>query len=170
MTIKSTERKFTNPGKTGDERITKYYVETVERKNSNPRTFIITESENNKKGFPIGDNLITNAASFVAKYYELEGHQVTIFAEMRNGNFNKCSFRDYRPTIGADPQIDFIPGGGKIEVSREYVENETAKSERWKQQPQVDFNWEEAGLTPLNKFVQNPDKQPEKKQEPDLER
>ncbi len=105
---------------------------------------------------------------FVAKYYELEGHQVTIYAEMRNGNFNKYSFLDYRPTIGAEPEIDFARGR-KIEVSREYVETQISEIERWKQPPTVEFNWEEATLTPHSKVVQNPDKQQEQTKEPERE-
>ncbi len=118
---------------------------------------------------PIGKNLISGAARFVAEYYELKGHQVTIFAELRNGNFDKYSFRDFRPTIGAKAEIDFSPGG-KIEVSREFVKNEIAQIERWKEMPTVEFKWEEASLTPHSKVVQNPDKQQEQRKEPERER
>lgn len=168
MTIKSTERKFVNSGHTGEKEITRYYLETPEQEKRNPSTFIITESENNT-GLPIGDNLIFGAARFLSDYYGLEGRRVTIFAERREGDFHQCTFRWHRPTIGAELQIDFIEGGGaKIEVAREYVENQAAKIESWKQQHnrQVDFNFEEAGLTPLSKFVQNPDtEQPQQKQQ-----
>jgi len=171
LTIKSAERTFNYHSETGKQGFTKYHVEIVEKKDSNPTTFILTESEKNEreKGLPIGNALVSRSAEFVAKYYELEGHKVTIFAEMRNGNFTKYSFLDYRPTIGAEPGIDFARGT-KVEVSREYVENEVAHTERWKQPPQVEFNWEEASLTPHSKVVQNPDKQQEQRKEPEPER
>ena len=172
MTIKSTERTFNYHSKTGKQEFTKYHVEIVEKKDSNPTTFILTESEKNKRenGAEIGNALVSRSAEFVADYYDLKGHQVTIYAEMRNGDFNKYSFLDFRPTIGAKPKIDFAPGG-KVEVSREYVESEVAHIERWKQPPQVEFNFEEASLTPHSKVVQNPDKQQEqtKEQEPERE-
>jgi hypothetical protein len=168
LTIKSTERTFNYHSKTGEKEFTKYHVEIVEKKEGNPTTFILTESENNKRenGLPIGNALVSRSAEFVAKYYELEGSQVTIFAEMRNGNFTKYSFLDFSPTIDAKPGIDFAPGG-KVEVLREYVENEVAHTERWKQPPTVEFNWEEASLTPHSKVVQNPDKQQEQTKEPE---
>lgn len=174
MTIKSTERTFNYQSKTSEKEFTKYHVEIVEKKEGNPTTFILTESENNKRdnGLPIGNAVISRSAEFVAEYYELKGHQITIYAEMRNGDFTKYSFLDYRPTVSAKAEIDFAPGG-KVEVSREYVKNEIAQIERWKETPQVEFNWEEAGLTPLNKFVQNPDVKQQnqgQKQEPELER
>ena len=171
MTIKSRECTFNYPSKTGKKEFTKYYVESVEKKEGNPSTFILTETENNKgeNALPIGNAIVSRSAEFVAKYYELEGHKVTIFAEMRNGNFTKYSFLDYCPTIGAEPGIDFARGT-KVEVSREYVENEVAHTERWKQPPQVEFNWEEASLTPHSKVVQNPDKQQEQRKEPEPER
>lgn len=172
MTIKSKERTFNYRNETGEKQFTKYHVEIVEKKESNPSTFILTESEKNKRenGLPIGNALVSRSAEFVAEYYELKGSQVTIFAEMRNGNFTKYSFLDFRPTIGAKPEIDFAPGG-KVEVSREYVENEVAHTERWKEPPTVEFSWEEASLTPHSKVVQNPEKQQEqtKKSEPEQE-
>ena len=170
MTIKSTEKTFNYPSKTDKQEFTKYYVEIVDKKEGNPTTFLLTESENNKRenGLSIGKAIVSRTAEFVAEYYELKGSQVTIFAQMRDGNFTKYSFLDFRPTIGTKPEIDFAPGG-KVEVSREYVENEVAHTERWKQPPQVEFNFEEASLTPHSKIVQNPDKQQEQTKEPEPE-
>jgi len=121
---------------------------------------------------PIGDNLIFGAARFLSDYYALEGRRVTIFVERRDGNFDQCNFRYYRPTIGANLQIDFIEGGGaKIEVSRAYVKEKVLELESWKHQynRQEDFNFEEAGLPARNKFVQNPDKEQPQQQEQEQE-
>jgi hypothetical protein len=171
LTIKSKERTFNYHSETGEKEFTKYHVEIVEKKDRNPTTFILTESENNKpeNGSPIGNALVSRSAEFVAEYYDLKGSQVTIFAGMRNGNFTKYSFLDFRPTIGAEPEIDFAPGG-KAEVTKEFVENEIAQIEKWKELPQVEFNWEQSSLTPHSKVVQNPDKQQEQRKEPEPER
>jgi hypothetical protein len=69
----------------------------------------------------------------------LQTHQVTIYVERKDGDFYKCSFREYHPTIGAKPEIDFTSeGGGKIIVSKEYVEKEIGKIENWKhRQPEI---------------------------------
>ncbi len=162
MSIKVTGLAFENPGQPEDKRFTVYDFEILETEKGFHRTFVIRESQVNKgKGSPITEDLILNAASaMVDRSKKLDGlqvlennqglqaHQVTIYAERRDGNFDKCSFREYRPTIGAEPVIDFTKeGGGKIEVSKEYVEKEIAQSESWKQR-EPELKLEEATFKP----------------------
>jgi hypothetical protein len=150
LSIRYENRAFENPGQTGDKTFTLYNLEIVEMERQMSNTFVLTESKINE-GSPIGDNLITNTARTMVgwskKLVELEvikpeqalqAHQVTVFAEMRNGNFYKCAFREYRPTQDPEPVIDFTnSGGAKIEVTREFVLQKIAELENWKS-PQND--------------------------------
>ncbi len=160
MSIKITGLIFENPGQTDDKKFTIYDFEILESEKGFHRIFIIRESEFNE-GSPIGDNLILNAASaMVDRSKKLDGfqvlennqglqaHQVTIYAERRDGKFTKCSFREYHPTQDPEPVIDFTKeGGAKIPVSKEFVENEIAQTESWKhREPEV--KWEEQSLKP----------------------
>lgn len=160
MSIIITGLIFENPGQTDDNQFTIYDFEILESEKGFHRTFIIRESPHNE-GSPIGDNLILNAASaMVDRSRKLDGlqvlennqglqaHQVTIYAQRSDGRFTKCSFREYHPTQDPEPVIDFTKeGGAKVPVSKEFVENQIAQAESWKQ-PEPEVKWEEQSLKP----------------------
>jgi hypothetical protein len=177
---------FENPGQPDDKRFTVYDLEIVEKEKGFQSTFIIRKSETFEgKGSPITEDLILNTVSaMVDRSKKLNGlqvledgqglqvHQVRIYAERRDGDFDKCSFREYRPTIAAKPEIDFTKeGGSKIRVSKEYVEQQVADIESWKQR-EPEHKWDEMTLTDPRKIeiVPNPNIKQERNQERERER
>ncbi len=102
----------------------------------------------------------------------LQAHQVRIYAERRDGDFDKCSFCEIRPTIGAKAEVEFTrEGGAKIRVSKEYVEQQVADIESWKHR-EPEQKWDEMTLTEPRKIeiVPNPNIKQERNQEPERER
>ena len=157
---------FENPGQPDDKKITLYNLEIVENQKGHNNTFIIRNIEANK-GLSIKDDLILHVATTeVARSKQLNGlqvlednqglqaHQVTIYAQRPDGDFYRCSFREYHPTIGTKPVIDYTKeGGGKIAVNKDYVEREIAQLESWKRQ---ELNLEKTSLKPEIEIVRNP--------------
>ncbi len=184
MSIIITGLTFENPGQPDDTKFTVYDLEIVEKERGFQSTFVIRESKTNK-GLPIGDNLIINTASaMVDRSKKLDGfqvleddqglqaHQVRIYAERRDGDFDKCSFREVRPTIGAKAEVELTKeGGAKIRVSREYVEQQVADIESWKHR-EPEQKWDEMTLTEPRKIeiVSNPNIKQQRNQERERER
>ncbi len=89
----------------------------------------------------------------------LQAHQVTIYAERPEGNFDRCSFSEYRSTTGGKPFIDYTKqGGAKIAVKKDYVEREIAQLESWKRQ---ELNLEKTTFAPEREIVRNPNLKPD---------
>ncbi len=184
MSIIITGMTFENPGQPDDKKFTVYDLEIVEKEKGFQNTFVIRKSYNmGGKGAPITEDLILNTVSaMVDRSKKLNGlqvlednqglqtHQVTIYAEREDGDFYKCSFREYHPTTGAAPVIDFTrEGGGKIEVTKEYVKEKIAEIENWKhRQPEIKL--EEATFEPPPREVEIVSNPNIKKQEPERER
>ncbi len=171
MSIIVTGLAFENPGQPDDKKFTIYDLEIVEKEKGFQNTFIIRESESNK-GSAIGNNLIINTASAMVDRSKklagfevleadkgLQAHQVTIYAQRRDGDFDKCSFTEIRPTIGVKADVEFTrEGGSKIRVPKEFVESEIAKIENWKRQ---EVKFEEASFEQEREIVTNPNVKPD---------
>ena len=157
---------FENPGQPDDKKITLYNLEIVENEKGLNNTFIIRNIEANK-GLSIKDDLILNAATTaVARSKELNGlqvleddqglqaHQITIYAQRLDEDFDRCSFREYYPTKDGKAVIDFTKeGGAKIAVNKDYVERQIAQLESWKRQ---ELNLEKTTFAPEREIVPNP--------------
>jgi hypothetical protein len=105
--------------------ITTYNLTIAYREGAKPTQFVLTESRNNE-GPPISDTLILKTARAMARRFELEPQQPTVYAERGDGSFSLCNFKEYTRGSVEQPErfMDFQAGAAKIPVTKEYVERE----------------------------------------------
>lgn len=102
--------------------VTTYNLTIAYREDGKATQFVLTESRNNE-GPQISDTLILKTARAMAHRFGLEPHQLTVYAEQRDGDFAMCSFKKY----DKPEPLDFSAGDAKILISREKVEDQIAE-------------------------------------------